>query len=49
MNFWDLLLSILLVLALYLALQHSFRLYKAGKLSCGGNCESCPLACRKRS
>ncbi|MBR2801780.1 MAG: FeoB-associated Cys-rich membrane protein [Erysipelotrichaceae bacterium] len=47
MNVWDLLLSALLLAAVALALRHSLRLHRAGKFSCGGDCGSCPLSCRR--
>ncbi|MBQ1809952.1 MAG: FeoB-associated Cys-rich membrane protein [Erysipelotrichaceae bacterium] len=45
MNIWDIILTILLTTAVVLTVRKICSDHKAGKLSCGGNCGSCPQIC----
>ena len=49
MNFWDVILTVILVTIVVFALRHIRNDRKAGKFSCGGNCSSCMLLCSGNS
>ncbi|MDO5439593.1 MAG: FeoB-associated Cys-rich membrane protein [Erysipelotrichaceae bacterium] len=48
MNLVDILLTLLLIAAVFTALDHIRNVHKAGKSTCGGSCSGCPLSCSER-
>ncbi|MBR3171865.1 MAG: FeoB-associated Cys-rich membrane protein [Lachnospiraceae bacterium] len=49
MNIWDIVLTVIIILAVALAIVHIVRAKRRGECTCGGNCAGCSAPCRREN